>query len=48
METTDKEIQALEQLYALRKQAARLRNKPMVVMQTVAATDSVGRVIGTQ
>lgn len=48
METADKEIQTLEQSYALRKQAASLRNTGMVVMQIVATTDSVGRVIETQ
>lgn len=38
METTDKEIQTLEQLYALRKQAVRLHNKGTPVMQIVTAT----------
>ena len=38
METTDKEVQTLEQLYALRKQAVRLHRKGMPVMQIVTAT----------
>ena len=38
MDTNDKEVQTLEQLYALRKQAARLHKKGMRVMQIVAAT----------
>lgn len=38
MEKDDKEIQTLEQLYALRKQAIRLHKKGMPVMQIVVAT----------
>lgn len=38
METTDKEVQTVEQLYALRKQAVRLHKKGMPVMQIVTAT----------
>jgi transposase len=38
METNDKEVQTLEQLYALRKQAVRLHKKGMPVMQIVAVT----------
>ena len=38
METTDKEVQTLEQLYALRKQAVRLHRKGMPVMRIVTAT----------
>ena len=38
METTDKEVQTVEQLYALRKQAVRLHNKGTPVMQIVTAT----------
>ena len=38
METTEKEVQTLEQLYALRKQAVRLHKRGMRVMQIVTAT----------
>ena len=38
METTEKEVQTLEQLYALRKQAVRLHKSGMRVMQIVTAT----------
>lgn len=38
MEKADKEVQTLEQLYALRKQAVRLHKKGMPVMQIVVAT----------
>lgn len=38
MEKDDKEVQTLEQLYALRKQVVRLHKKGMPVMQIVVAT----------
>lgn len=38
MEKDDKEVQTLEQLYALRKQAVRLHKKGMPIMQIVVAT----------
>ena len=38
MEATEKEVQTLEQLYALRKQAVRLHKSGMRVMQIVTAT----------
>lgn len=38
MESNDKEVQTVEQLYALRKQAVRLHRKGMPVMQIVTAT----------
>ena len=37
METTDKEVQTLEQLYALRKQAVRLHRKGMPVTRSSGA-----------
>ena len=38
METTEKEVQTVEQLYALRKQAVRLHKNGMRVIQIVTAT----------